>query len=377
MKRMIGILLACSSLIWCIGSMSNTVQAVDAVGALCGDVNGDGIITVFDVIMLQKWILGIGELTDWQSADLDENGEVDIFDLSLLKRKLVTKNEALPVMPLEYTIADESWTGFVGVNEAYQDGYICIASTPDELWDAYIRVFTYVNEDKRAEIVKKSEELFCDDKAVIFMSSLCAAGNRIITVDEVVRAGDEIKVYTTTKEDTYPTPDMQSHITLMTIDRADVEGVSSITHTDDRRFPLEYTIEHETWVNSWLNIAYGDGYAGIATTSEELHDIVTSVCAYTEPQEQAIMEVAEGAFARSRAIIVLFTTEGGSNRTITVDEVSRVWKQDEIRVYTTTRLDEPPTPDMRSRIILISVYKNAVQDIGKVVQVDNRIECIE
>ncbi|MDE5565308.1 MAG: dockerin type I repeat-containing protein, partial [Oscillospiraceae bacterium] len=375
MKRMIGILLACSSLIWCISSMSNTVQAVDAVGTLCGDMNGDGIITVFDVIMLQKWILGIGELTDWQSADFDENGEVDIFDLSLLKRKLVTKNEALPVMPLEYTIADESWTGFVGVNEAYQDGYICIASTPDELWDAYIRVLPYVNEDKRAETMKEFEELFCDDKAVIFMSSLCAAGNRIITVDEVVGAGDEIKVYTTTKEDTYPTPDMQSHITLMTVNRADVEGVSSITHTDDPRFPLEYTIEHETWMNSWLSIAYEDGYAGIATTSEELHDIVTSVCAYTEPQEQAIMEAAEGAFARSRAIIVLFTTEGGSNRTITIDEVSRVWKQDEIRVYTTTRLDEPPTPDMRSRIILISVYKNNVQDIGKVVQVDNRIEC--
>lgn len=56
---------------------------------LVGDVDSDGNVTVLDAVMLQKYLLQTGTLTDQQAADVYEDGSVDIFDLSLLKRMLL------------------------------------------------------------------------------------------------------------------------------------------------------------------------------------------------------------------------------------------------------------------------------------------------
>jgi hypothetical protein len=58
-----------------------------------GDVNGDGAISVQDVVMLQKWLLHKknAKLTNFKAADLNNDGIVDVYDLGLLKRKLVSK----------------------------------------------------------------------------------------------------------------------------------------------------------------------------------------------------------------------------------------------------------------------------------------------
>ena len=50
-----------------------------------GDVNMDGIFSVADVVMLQKWILHVGNLTNWQAGDLCRDGEIDISDLLVMK----------------------------------------------------------------------------------------------------------------------------------------------------------------------------------------------------------------------------------------------------------------------------------------------------
>lgn len=39
--------------------------------------------------MLQKWLLGSGELKNWQNADLCEDGRIDVFDM-IEMRKLIT-----------------------------------------------------------------------------------------------------------------------------------------------------------------------------------------------------------------------------------------------------------------------------------------------
>lgn len=54
-----------------------------------GDANNDGKVSITDVIMLQKWLLGEGELICWQNIDLYEDNQIDVFDLYLLKRMLV------------------------------------------------------------------------------------------------------------------------------------------------------------------------------------------------------------------------------------------------------------------------------------------------
>ncbi len=56
-----------------------------------GDVNGDQQIDLLDIITLQKYLHGLFPAANVhpEYADLDQNGEVDVFDLSLLKRLVI------------------------------------------------------------------------------------------------------------------------------------------------------------------------------------------------------------------------------------------------------------------------------------------------
>ena len=51
-----------------------------------GDANADGSFDISDLVMLQNWLLTAGDLTDWQAADLCEDGRIDVFDLVMMKR---------------------------------------------------------------------------------------------------------------------------------------------------------------------------------------------------------------------------------------------------------------------------------------------------
>ena len=54
----------------------------------------DGKFDIADVVLLQKWILAVPDtkLANWKAADLYEDGRLDVFDLSLIKRMLVEKS---------------------------------------------------------------------------------------------------------------------------------------------------------------------------------------------------------------------------------------------------------------------------------------------
>ncbi len=51
-----------------------------------GDVNADGRLNAADIVMLQKYLLCAGEITDWQAGDLCEDGVLNAFDLAALKK---------------------------------------------------------------------------------------------------------------------------------------------------------------------------------------------------------------------------------------------------------------------------------------------------
>ncbi|MBQ8515422.1 MAG: glycoside hydrolase family 9 protein [Ruminococcus sp.] len=57
---------------------------------LKGDVNADGTFSLADAVMLQKWLLKAGGLTDRAAGDLNEDHSVNVFDLSLMKEMLLT-----------------------------------------------------------------------------------------------------------------------------------------------------------------------------------------------------------------------------------------------------------------------------------------------
>ena len=56
-----------------------------------GDVNGDGEFNISDAVLLQKWLLAVPDshLANWKSADLCNDNKLDVFDLCLIKRKLI------------------------------------------------------------------------------------------------------------------------------------------------------------------------------------------------------------------------------------------------------------------------------------------------
>lgn len=55
-----------------------------------GDVNADGLFSIADVVLTQKWLLGVPdtELENWHAGDLCADGILDVYDLCLMKRAL-------------------------------------------------------------------------------------------------------------------------------------------------------------------------------------------------------------------------------------------------------------------------------------------------
>lgn len=54
-----------------------------------GDVNIDGVFSIADAVMLQKWFVGAGNITDMNAGDLCEDGRINIFDLCSMKLELL------------------------------------------------------------------------------------------------------------------------------------------------------------------------------------------------------------------------------------------------------------------------------------------------
>lgn len=54
-----------------------------------GDANLDGKVNADDLVMLQNWLLGSGDLTCWQNVDLCKDNKIDVFDLCLFRKILI------------------------------------------------------------------------------------------------------------------------------------------------------------------------------------------------------------------------------------------------------------------------------------------------
>ena len=56
-----------------------------------GNINGDTEFNIADVVTFQKWLHGSAdvEIWNWEQADYNLDGKLDVFDLSLMKRELM------------------------------------------------------------------------------------------------------------------------------------------------------------------------------------------------------------------------------------------------------------------------------------------------
>lgn len=69
---------------------------VSADVTLMGDANNDGKFTIADAVMTKKWIIGSGELDNWENVDFCKDNVIDSFDLNIMCKELVKQGVAVP-----------------------------------------------------------------------------------------------------------------------------------------------------------------------------------------------------------------------------------------------------------------------------------------
>ena len=60
-----------------------------------GDVNGDGELSVADIVLFQKWLLGVPDthLADWKAGNLCDDDRLDTFDLCMMRKELLSETK--------------------------------------------------------------------------------------------------------------------------------------------------------------------------------------------------------------------------------------------------------------------------------------------
>lgn len=95
---------------------------------LCGDVNSDNKFDVTDVVLLQKWLLAVPDtkLANWKAADFYADERLDVFDLCLMKRNLLSgsNEDVYPVKNPE--VIDEFTPCTAAIEDEFDDWAICV-----------------------------------------------------------------------------------------------------------------------------------------------------------------------------------------------------------------------------------------------------------
>ena len=101
-KKILAMMLAAA----CIGTgtlnCATTVNAAEQDTAfIMGDVNDDGVFSVSDVVLLQKWLLAVPDthLENWRAANFCDDDRLDVFDLTLMKRAMIYGESGQPISP--------------------------------------------------------------------------------------------------------------------------------------------------------------------------------------------------------------------------------------------------------------------------------------
>ena len=64
-------------------------ENVSGIATQFGDVNFDKSVGISDAVQLQRYLLGQQtELGNWLNADIDEDGVVDVFDFTMLRKQV-------------------------------------------------------------------------------------------------------------------------------------------------------------------------------------------------------------------------------------------------------------------------------------------------
>ena len=73
--------------------LTAAVMSENRTDMVQGDINADGKFDIADIVTLKKWILAVQdtEPANWKAADLCEDGRLNVFDLCMMKQRLISK----------------------------------------------------------------------------------------------------------------------------------------------------------------------------------------------------------------------------------------------------------------------------------------------
>jgi len=119
-----------------------TAEYLDHIDVNCylewipsGDVNGNGLFNLADMVSLQKWLLSApdSELKFWEAADFCRDNKIDAFDLCLMKQELLERKIISYVEP-ENRVVYGAYCGVLedglGLYTGPGEEYECIAKLP-------------------------------------------------------------------------------------------------------------------------------------------------------------------------------------------------------------------------------------------------------
>lgn len=85
-------------------TLTDTEQAQSS--SVKGDVNSDGVFNISDVVMMQKYLVKAGTLTNWESGDICKDNKINVFDLIAMKRLLLNNNSGTEMNANATAVAD-------------------------------------------------------------------------------------------------------------------------------------------------------------------------------------------------------------------------------------------------------------------------------
>lgn len=132
-----------------------------------GDINDDGSFNIADVVLFQKWLLNEPDLniSNLTAADFYMDGNLDVFDLCLMKRALIEKKNDTPVIdePTNYGISSyDEYLKFIEDNNlqgkmvtydqiSYFGKFVQLHINSDWNWNHYFSLF-YILDDGSGKI---------------------------------------------------------------------------------------------------------------------------------------------------------------------------------------------------------------------------------
>lgn len=84
-----------------------------------GDVNLDGTFNIADVVLFQRYLLAIDTLTKEQAdnADCLNDGELNVFDLVMMRRMLIEKKEDNTMKQITVQVENQQFTAIIYEND--------------------------------------------------------------------------------------------------------------------------------------------------------------------------------------------------------------------------------------------------------------------